>query len=467
MKTHLLLPSLCWMACVFLSVRAEDFKSADREPTPEETLILELINRFRSDPKAEAARLVAPGSSVPAYARNSVDWKMFTDEMNALKAAPPLVFNLELLDAARRHSHYMILNELTHVEDPAKPGFYGVNFGDRCTKSGYKIGFASGENAFRDPPNIRGSHAGFVVDHGEGPGGMQPARGHRANLINAEFREVGCSAVPHGKSFTVTHDFGTRKTRLAGGVIYIDKNNDNFYDVGEGLGGVTITSSDGASTTTWKSGAFALDLKGEGFVTITAEYLGQSFSTKFDAGKENIKFDWRVPGKLALEKADQLLAAVEKVKDTKSIAYQNSILALYVGMRGVGLDADRTQRIAALTATAGPELETHQSAVLDALKNYDKTFAKTLEEHRKPYRGTAMEAWFHQAEMVATVKYNAMTLELLKEENPRTFAANRKTLTIQAEGMEKQMTYPIFRQEIAEVLATIKGADAAGKKGKG
>lgn len=465
MKTHLFLPFMFWMACVFLPVCAEEFKPGDREPTPQETLILELINRFRADPKAEAALLAPPGKEAATNPGGAVDWKMFVDEMNALKAAPPLVFNLDLLDAARRHSNYMIQNDMTHVEDPAKPGFYGVNFGDRCTKSGYK-GFASGENAFRDPPNIKASHSGFVVDNGEGPGGMQPTRGHRTNMMNAEYREVGCSAVPHGKSFTVTHDFGIRKTRLVGGVVFTDRNSDSFYDVGEGLGGVTIKSSDGASTMTWKSGAFALDLKGEGSVTITAEYLGQSFSQKFDAGKNNIKFDWRVPEKLALERADQLLAAVEKVKDPKSIPYQNAILSLYLGLHGVELDAERTKRIESLTATAGPELETHQNAVLDALKNYDKTFAKTLEEHRKHYRGTVVEAWFQQAEMVANAKYSAMVLDVQRDENPRTFPANRKALITQIESLEKQITYPVFKQEIAELLANLR-PEMSAKKGKG
>ena len=70
---------------------------------------------------------------------------------------------------------------------------------------------------------------------------------------------------------------------MAGGVIYIDKDGDNFYSIGEGLGGVTIKSSDGACTTTWKSGAFELDLRGEGPVTLTAEYSGHSFWTATSA----------------------------------------------------------------------------------------------------------------------------------------------------------------------------------------
>lgn len=468
MKISFLCAFLAVAALSFQAFSADDFKPADREPSPEETLILELINRFRADPKAEAARIAPAGAATAMYSGKGVDWKMFVDEMNQLKAAPPLVFNLELLDAARHHSHYMILNELTHVEDAAKPGFYGVNFGDRCKASGYK-GSAIGENAFRDPQNIKGSHSGFVTDFGEGPGGMQPTRGHRSNMINAGYREMGGAAVPHGKTFAVTHDFGSRKARMVGGVIYVDKNNDNFYDVGEGLGGVTIKSSDGASTITWKSGAFAMDLKGDGPVTITAEYSGQSFSKTFTAGNDNIKFDWLVPEKIALERADQLIAAVEKIKDAKSTAYTNALLSLYLSTRGLGLDSDRTKHIDALTSAIGPELDTHQTAVLDALKDYDpKAFAKVLDDNRKRFRGTVADAWFQQAEMVGTVKYNLKSIELQKDENPKTIAATKKQLAARIAELEKQMTFAALKQEMATMLVELKIPDApASKKGRG
>src|SRR5690349_4753061 len=252
---------LCGLLLSFTLCASDVYVPPDREPSPEETLILEYINRFRADPKAEAASIAPAGAATATYSGKGVDWKMFVDEMNELKAAPPLVFNLELLDASRKHAYYMIQNELTHVEDPAKPGFYGAGFGERCKNSGYK-GFAGGENAFRDPGSIKGSHSGFVTDFGAGPGGMQPGRGHRSNMIGGS-KEIGCGAVPHGRSFSVVHDFGSRKVRMCGGVVYTDKDGDKFYSIGEGLGGVTIKSSDGANTTTWKSGAFELDLKSE------------------------------------------------------------------------------------------------------------------------------------------------------------------------------------------------------------
>ena len=180
---------------------------------------------------------------------------------------------------------------------------------DRIKQSGYKSG-GCGENAFASSGGSLGQPWGFVVDFGPGPGGMQPARGHRKNMI-AAFREVGPGAVPNGSGLSVTHDFSSRDVRMAGGVVYIDANGNNFYDPGEGLGQVTISSSDGAAVATWKSGAYELDLKGQKDVTLTATFGGEKFGPLFPSGKDNLKFDWAVPKDIPLKAADRLLEAVD------------------------------------------------------------------------------------------------------------------------------------------------------------
>ena len=139
------------------------YEPPDREPTPEETLILEYMNRFRADPSAEA-EIIAPAGKTGG----GVDWKMFRDEMKALKPQPPVVFNLDLLDAARKHSYYMIHNGLTHDEVAGKVGFYGASPADRIKLSGFKGG-GWAENAFAGSGNAWNSHSGFLVDAGDGP----------------------------------------------------------------------------------------------------------------------------------------------------------------------------------------------------------------------------------------------------------------------------------------------------------
>ncbi|MBV8880902.1 MAG: CAP domain-containing protein, partial [Planctomycetaceae bacterium] len=312
------------------------YEAPDREPTPEETLIVELMNRFRANPSAEADLIAPPGKS-----GGGVDWKMFRDEMKALKPMPPIVFNLDLLDAARKHSYYMIHNGLTHDETPGKVGFYGAGPADRIKLSGYKGG-GWAENAFAGSGGPLDSHNGFLVDAGAGPGGMQPERGHRKNMIGA-YREVGPGGVPTSRGLSVTHDFGSRDVRMAGGVVYIDANGNNFYDLGEGVGQVTISSSDGGAVTTWKSGGYVLDLKGQKDVTLTAFMGGEKFSKTFPGGRDNVKFDWAVPKEIPLKAADKLIDAADKAKDTpKAFA---ALVSLYVGSRHLYLDADRKSKI--------------------------------------------------------------------------------------------------------------------------
>jgi len=380
---------------------ADVYQAPTPEPTAEETLILELLNRFRADPVAEADRIAAPGSKPGGWMFNGVDIEMFRTEMKALPPAPPVVFNLQLLDAARKHSHYMILHGLGHAEEEGKPGFTGIGFMQRGKAAGYRGG-AGGENCFRDPRDAAYSHAGFLVDSGPGgTGGMQPGRGHRMNMANRVYKEIGPGAVPHDGRLSVTHNFGTRPERFAGGVIYSDLNRNGLYDVGEGRGGVAISASDGATATTWASGAYTLVLKGAGEVTLAAETSGQRFTVSRPAGKDNVKFDWIIPAEADAKLADKLVADVEAIKDSAAPGRFRAVVALVLGSTGLALDAERSARVQSLTAEARPQLEAARTAVRTALGAADRNAPTMVAELGKPYRGTLAEAWFKDAELVA------------------------------------------------------------------
>jgi hypothetical protein len=409
------------------------------------------MNRFRANPAGEA-NLIAP----PERSDMNVDWKMFRDEVKVLKSAPPLVFNLELLDAARKHSHYMKLNGLGHVEDPGKPGYYGAQPPDRCKLSGYK-GFGGAENAFAQSDGPWESHWGFIVDYGPGgPGGMQPNRGHRANMINPSLREVGPGAVPNGSYLSVTHDFGNRDVRFAGGVVYMDLNGNRFYDVGEGLGSMTISSSDGATVSTWKSGAFTLELKGQKEITLTAVYEGEKFSKTFSAGSENIKFDWIVAPQVALKKADRLIEAVIKISDPKSTKYFQSIVSLYMNTRSLYLDDDRRKKVDDLTGDTGKAIEEAQKAVLEILKDGDASaLSKVVAEQRKPFRGTEADVWFQDAEFMGRLKRGVANYQ--KQSAVSRPSAKEKAqfaASLEAEG--QKLKTPFFKQELAALVQRVK-----------
>lgn len=442
-----LLPLLVLAA---LPLGAQDSKGPyeppDREPTPEETLILELMNRFRANPSAEADLIAPPGKS-----GGGVDWKMFRDEMKALKPMPPVVFNLDLLDAARKHSYYMIHNGLTHDEVEGKVGFYGKGPGDRIQRSGFKGGAGWAENAFAGSGGPLDSHNGFLVDAGGGPGGMQPERGHRKNMIGGS-REVGPGGVPNGRGLSVTHDFGSRDLRMAGGVVYIDANGNNFYDIGEGLGQVTISSSDGGAVTTWKSGAYELDLKGQKDVTLTAYLGGEKFSKTFPAGKDNVKFDWAVPKEIPLKAADKLIDAAEKAKDgPKAFA---ALVALTVGSRGLYMDAERKTKVADLTKEVAPQLDAAEKAVSDALKDPEASgLKKVIDEARKPFKGTEADAWFQDAETVAKLKRGVATFA--KAGKPDDKQKSQFITALEAEGSRLKTLH--FKAELSGLISKVKG----------
>ncbi len=421
------------------------YEPPDREPTPEETLIVELMNRFRANPSAEADLIAPPGKS-----GGGIDWKMFRDEMKALKPMPPVVFNLDLLDAARKHSYYMIHNGLTHDETPGKVGFYGASPADRIKLSGFKGG-GWAENAFAGSAGAQDSHDGFLVDAGPGgPGGMQKDRGHRKNMIGG-YREVGPGGVPTARGLSVTHDFGSRDVRMAGGVVYIDANANNFYDVGEGVGQVTISASDGAAITTWKSGAYTLDLKGQKEVTLTAFLGGEKFSKTFPAGKDNVKFDWAVPKEIPLKAADKLIDAADKAKDgPKAFA---ALVALYIGSRSLYMDAERRTKVQELTKEVGPQLEAAEKSVTEALRDPEASgLKKVIDDARKPFKGTEADFWFTDAETIAKLKRGVLTFSRSKPDEKQ---KNQFIAALEAEGAHLKTLH--FKAELSGLVSKVKG----------
>jgi len=272
---------------------AEDvFNPKDPEPTPEETLLLEYVNRLRADPQGEIKRVRAdPGN----HGRGRfIDWDLFEREMNDLEPLPPLVMNLKLLLAARRHAYYLTVNDKRgHEEEDELTGFTGIKMPQRITEAGYTW-TSWYENVYvaRDPWSV---HAGFVIDFDKKtPSGMKDGRGHRVNMLRPELREAGTGSYHRESDNMYVEGFANRKdaVRLVGGVVYDDKDGDKFYSVGEGAGGVTITSSDGSTARTWKSGAWALELKSTDAVTLTLKKGGKTKMVKVGAGKQNVKVDW-------------------------------------------------------------------------------------------------------------------------------------------------------------------------------
>jgi uncharacterized protein YkwD len=212
------------------------------DPTAEEQSMLEIVNRARANPAAEAARF-------------GIDLNEGLDP-DTIPASPkqPLAFNVQLIQAARGHSQWMLDNDsFTHFEgDLRNP----VDPGARMRSAGYAFSgsYSYGENlayeATTGPPlpvgpTVALEHSKLFIDE------PIPDRGHRLNLMNASFREVGIGVglglfTAQGKDFNtvmVTQDFGSTDANpgpFLVGVVYRDSDGDGFYGPGEGLAGVTV-----------------------------------------------------------------------------------------------------------------------------------------------------------------------------------------------------------------------------------
>lgn len=265
------------------------------EPTDEEQLYLEYINRARLDPAGEAVRLAntTDPQVLSAYSFFQVDLDKMQADVASLPPVPPLAMNAQLLQAARAHTLDMATQGYQgHI------GSDGSDPGDRITQAGYPWS-TYGENVYAYARSVFHGHAGFEVDWGTGPGGMQDPPGHRLNIHGANFREVGIGVVntnhPDVGPQVVTQDFATRSgaTPLITGVAYFDLNTNGFYDLGEGIGGIeVVVSGNNWYGRTAVSGGYAVPVPGNGSYTVTFSAPGLTHVTNVSViNLGNVKLD--------------------------------------------------------------------------------------------------------------------------------------------------------------------------------
>ena len=272
-------------------------------PTAEEQLHIEYINRARANPSAEGTRLAATADPDVVASMNyfGVNKPMFISEMAAIAPTPPLAPSGSLTTSARGHSQWMLTNakqEHNQSNPTNTPG-------QRMIAAGYSPS-TWGENIYAYCKNVFYGHAGFEVDWGPGgTGGMLAGRGHRVAIHSANYREIGVGVV-NGTNGSigpqlVTQDFGTQTAGgyFATGVAYFDLNSNNFYDIGEAIPGLTVNLSGASfSCVTASGGGWAIPLPASSAatnrtVTFTALGLQQSISLTAPAN-QNVKADLKL-----------------------------------------------------------------------------------------------------------------------------------------------------------------------------
>ena len=251
--------------------------------------------------------------------QHSANEQYLLELINAERAktgAQPLAFDNDLSEAAEGHDRWMLATDIfSHT------GSGGSSPTTRMKAAGYVLSgsWATGENiawaTTRAP-------TGYVDEVKLLHTNLMNSSGHRANILNPNFREVGLGFEVgdyKGRSSAfVTEDFAKTGTDLfLTGVTFDDKDGDRFYDPGEGLGAITVTAKNSAGqtfkTTTSAAGGYDLVLK-PGTYTVTFSGANIATSTQTATiGTKNVKRDLIDP-----TMKSGTLAATASAEDTGS-----------------------------------------------------------------------------------------------------------------------------------------------------
>ncbi|HEX3358812.1 MAG TPA: CAP domain-containing protein [Tepidisphaeraceae bacterium] len=274
-------------------------------PSGREQEMLQLVNRMRTNPAAELNLLTQSNNADVNNAINffHVNLKVLAQQWAKLTPVAPLAWNANLYNSATGHSQMMIAKDQQSHQLPGEADLAG-----RITAAGYGNYITAGENVFASETSPFDGQAGFAIDWGSVANGIQNPPGHRNNIMDSDFREIGISIVDSTKADkntgpqAVTEDFGNR-TNLGNpfflGAVYNDKNGDGFYEDGEGIGGATITLKSGNktfTTTSMTAGGYQVQVPaGTYSVIASGDALGGTISLgNVTVGSQNVERDFRM-----------------------------------------------------------------------------------------------------------------------------------------------------------------------------
>ncbi|HZW11186.1 MAG TPA: CAP domain-containing protein, partial [Phycisphaerales bacterium] len=251
--------------------------------TGEEVFLAELINRARSDPQAEGARL----------GMDLTDG-LTAEEIALLGPVEPLALDLSLTLAARAHSLDMASRGFLDHVNPE-----GLNPTDRVRAAGYSG--VAGESIAAGQPAVERAYETWMA-----------SVANRLNILSlfADF-DAGFHYDQFGAGYTTEGepqdphytalfgDPGAGSTAWLLGVVYADSDGDEFYSVGEGAGGVRIDVAAAgdpativATYTTDEAGNYQLRLgDGSWVVTFTDIGTGNLVIKQVATGGQNVKLD--------------------------------------------------------------------------------------------------------------------------------------------------------------------------------
>ena len=249
----------------------------------EEQYLLELINRARLDPLAEAERY--------ALSLNSG----LTSGTISSSAKQVLAHNHLLEDAAQQHSDWMLrTNTFSHTgQGQSSPG-------DRMVDAGYDF---YGRWSWRENLAWTGTTSNLnlqaaIEAHHEG---LYRSEGHRVNTFAADVNEIGVAQVRgdfsnggttfNASMLTLNFAKSGSETYLTG-VAYRDADGDGFYDVGEGRDGLSI-GLNGDVVSSASAGGYGIEATPASDAQVTLRSGGEVLAVlEVDLSSQNAKLDY-------------------------------------------------------------------------------------------------------------------------------------------------------------------------------
>lgn len=242
-----------------------------------EQYLLELINRARLNPAAEAARYGIDLNAGLAAGTITTTSKQV------------LAANQLLEQAAILHSQWMLAADVfSHT------GSGGTNPGQRIDAQGYDW-WTYGENIAWSGTT---GTLNFEASIGQLHRNLFLSSGHRTNIMGENFREIGLGAeagsfTTGGRTYNaamLTENFASSGSAVfLTGVAYDDADGDGFYSIGEGRGTLSL-SAQGATTASSAAGGYQLALAA-GVVAVTGTIGDRAFAVTLALGDGNVKLD--------------------------------------------------------------------------------------------------------------------------------------------------------------------------------
>jgi hypothetical protein len=211
-------------------------------------------------------------------------------DLSNVAPSQPLAWDTRLIQGALGHSQDMSARNYFAHDTPE-----GVGPGARIAAVGYAA-LSWGESIAAGYATTSDALAGLIIDTGV------PDVGHRHHLLAMDpvfqgQNAVGIGIVQNGAGaykdyYTIDTALGTDPRPYLTGVVYADLNGNGKYDLGEGLGGVTVTVQGVGSTTTFDAGGYSLQVNpGAYTVTFSGGGLSAPVTRAVTVGATNVELE--------------------------------------------------------------------------------------------------------------------------------------------------------------------------------